>query len=73
MYAANSLHRRAKEGRQNLIAPVAHDGDKLDAAPSAVLLQQPNGRPVVAAPASPALRKGVPELGRIIHPLTIHA
>ena len=56
--------RRAKEGLQDLIASVAHNRDKVDAAPSAVLLPQPNGRPVVAyvAPASSALREGVPEL-----------
>jgi hypothetical protein len=60
--------RRAKEGLQDLVASLMGDRGKLGGAPSAVLLPQPNGRPVVAymAPATSALREGVPELGGII-------
>jgi DNA-binding CsgD family transcriptional regulator len=60
--------RRAKEGLQDLVASFTGDRGKLGGAPSAVLLPQPNGRPVVAymAPASSALRESVPGLGGII-------
>jgi DNA-binding CsgD family transcriptional regulator len=60
--------RRAKEGLQDLVASVTSKRGKRGLAPSAVLLPQPSGRPVVAytTPISSEMRQEVPTLGGII-------